>query len=231
MGLMTGITALSCGGLMTTTPLAIACFLVAVQAELFLIIFELEGTWGAMAAVTGEAFTVDHGLMSAANRVWLFLFCEGRLLDIVLGLIFTGTGAVTVKTDLIGWFGQECRFVTGMDGVAGDTGLISVGFVQAASSGHWGLVTVEAELVGRGAGCYPLLFNLVAGLTFALTDGKMEVFLEEAWRIAGMGRVTLETGACHRIVIVRFFKRALLGGVAAAALGVCGCCQQGDLLR
>lgn len=131
VGQVAGITALSRCRFVAAAVLTIALIIMATQAESFFIVLQLEFAGGTVAIMAGQTLTLDHRFMAADH---LGLHWHGgageHRSNPGFDLVCDGLGAMAVETDLLGRLGQEESFVTGMDGVAGNTFLLLVGFVD-----------------------------------------------------------------------------------------------------
>lgn len=154
MGKVAGIAGLPWCSLMAGATAGIRFLFVAGQAELFLIVFELEFTRRVVAIMTFETLSLKYRLVLTVY-LWLVLL-------LALSLLASRPGIMAVETDHFSWFDKEQTLITCMDRMTADTLLVQIRFMNTSRAGLRLFMTVETQRVGRGLCDDLLLLYLVA---------------------------------------------------------------------
>lgn len=209
MGQMAGVAGLPWCRSVAAAFVSVDCLLMAGQAEIFFIEFELGFAGRPMAVMACEALALEYRLVLADHF---------RLLLFLTVVVFADRSCcMTVEADHFGRFDQEQALITGMDRMAADALFVPVRFMDTAWSCHRFFMTVETQLIGRGLGGHFLLCHLVTGFTFALCHRFVQILFQEVGRVTCMRGVAEQAAALHRIVVVGLFEDVSVCLVTGAA--------------
>ncbi len=212
MGQVASIAGLLGPRLMADTGVTVSFLFMTRQAKTLFVEFEQRFAGRVMAIMTCQALAFDH---------WLVLTHHfHRLLFLTLFFFANRSRIMTVEADQLRRFGQEQAFVAGMYGMAADTLLVQVGFMDTVWPCHRFVMAVETELIGWGLGNYFLLLYLVAGITFSFCHRFVQIVFKEIGGVACMRSVALQAAALYRIVVMGLFKSFSISWVTGAASSI-----------